>query len=289
MFDFRYHALSLVAVFLALAIGLLLGVVIGDAGLVSTAKRDIEKSLRGDVREARAESDKLTKDLAQHVRFENEVYPLLVGGQLEGKNIGLVFFGTASDTTASQVRDALSASGGRLRVVAGVREPLDLAGLAGRAKGTRYTALPADPELAKMLGVRMGVQFVAGGKLIQQVRPELFKLTGTLGKLDAVAIARDVNTFENETQRAAAEAFEAGFAAGVEKAGVPAVGIESTKAAASQIAWYRDHELASVDDVDQIAGKASLVFTLAGADGSYGVKGTAQALLPPVVGGVVQP
>jgi hypothetical protein len=32
MFDFRYHALSLVAVFLALMIGLLLGVAIGGPG-----------------------------------------------------------------------------------------------------------------------------------------------------------------------------------------------------------------------------------------------------------------
>ena len=36
MFDFRYHALSLVAVFLALAIGILLGATIGDS-LVSDA------------------------------------------------------------------------------------------------------------------------------------------------------------------------------------------------------------------------------------------------------------
>jgi len=40
MFDFRYHALSLVSVFLALVLGLLLGVAIGDRGLVSSAERD---------------------------------------------------------------------------------------------------------------------------------------------------------------------------------------------------------------------------------------------------------
>ena len=59
MFDFRYHALSLVAVFLALVVGLLLGVAIGDQGLVSSAERDIRNSLRADVRDARAEADRL--------------------------------------------------------------------------------------------------------------------------------------------------------------------------------------------------------------------------------------
>ena len=38
MLDFRYHALSLVAVFLALAIGIVLGVTIGDS-LLSDAER----------------------------------------------------------------------------------------------------------------------------------------------------------------------------------------------------------------------------------------------------------
>ena len=48
MFDFRYHALSLVAVFLALVIGLLLGVAIGDKGLVSGDAQDVRGSLRRD-------------------------------------------------------------------------------------------------------------------------------------------------------------------------------------------------------------------------------------------------
>ena len=50
MFDFRYHALSLVAVFMALVIGILLGIAIGDKGLISSARTDIEKSLRSDLR-----------------------------------------------------------------------------------------------------------------------------------------------------------------------------------------------------------------------------------------------
>ena len=50
MFDFRYHALSLVAVFVALAVGLLLGVAIGDAGLVSSGEQNLREDLRGDVR-----------------------------------------------------------------------------------------------------------------------------------------------------------------------------------------------------------------------------------------------
>ena len=59
VFDFRYHALSLVAVLVALGLGLLLGVAIGDKELVSSANKDLVDDLRGDVRHANQRADEL--------------------------------------------------------------------------------------------------------------------------------------------------------------------------------------------------------------------------------------
>ena len=44
--------------------------------------------------------------------------------------------------------------------------------------------------------------------------------------------------------------------------------------------WYADRGLSSVDDVDLVGGRVALALALAGADGSFGVKKTAQDLLP---------
>ena len=54
MFDYRYHALSLAAVLFALALGVLIGVAIGDTDLVSSAKNGIVHDLSAEVGEARA-------------------------------------------------------------------------------------------------------------------------------------------------------------------------------------------------------------------------------------------
>jgi hypothetical protein len=43
--------------------------------------------------------------------------------------------------------------------------------------------------------------------------------------------------------------------------------------------------MASVDDIDETAGATALVYALAGARGAYGVKGSADSLLPDVVAG----
>jgi hypothetical protein len=58
------------------------------------------------------------------------------------------------------------------------------------------------------------------------------------------------------------------------------VGAETTETKPSQVSWYRDHKISSVDDIDQLPGRAALVFSLAGAEGAYGTKSSADALLP---------
>ena len=55
MFDYRYHALSLAAVLLALAVGVLIGVAIGDSNLVSSAKNGIVHNLESEVDGERVE------------------------------------------------------------------------------------------------------------------------------------------------------------------------------------------------------------------------------------------
>jgi hypothetical protein len=77
--------------------------------------------------------------------------------------------------------------------------------------------------------------------------------------------------------------------AGVQEADARAAGVETREADPSQIPWYRDRGLSTVDNVDDTAGRASLVFVLAGAEGDYGVKDTADALLPNVAGGAPSP
>src|ERR1700712_3892111 len=93
MFDFRYHALSLAAVFIALVVGLLLGVAIGDKELVSSARQDLRSSLRADVRKADQERDDAKARVREQDQFADAAYPILTSGQLPGRRIGLVLLG----------------------------------------------------------------------------------------------------------------------------------------------------------------------------------------------------
>ena len=59
-------------------------------------------------------------------------------------------------------------------------------------------------------------------------------------------------------------AFETGLIARRRGRGVPAVGVELTSTEPSQIPWYKGHNISSVDDLDQLAGQAALLYALAG-------------------------
>jgi hypothetical protein len=287
MFDVRYHALSLAAIFIALVVGLLLGVAIGDKELVSSARNDVRNSLRRDVAHANNQRDDARARLADEQRFVNAAYPILTGNHLMDRKIGLVLLGDDKDAPRL-VDKALEPTGADLKVVAVLGDKVDLAQLAGRAEGTRYGALERKPELLGDFGKRIGVQFVTGGRLIGNARTALMtSQSGDFGGLDGVVVMRSTAKPPGDKQAAdRLDKLQDGIARGLVASGANVVGIEQHDSDPSSVGWYRDRDMSSVDNIDEAAGQAALVFALAGSDGAYGRRGSAQALLPPVVGRV---
>jgi copper transport outer membrane protein MctB len=284
MFDFRYHALSLAAVLLALAIGVLLGVAIGDSNLVSSAKQGIVAGLRGTLSSEQAKESQLRTQLDTQSTFENELLPLAVNGELTNRQIGLVFLGGSSDQVDSLVRTALAPTGAQLGTVGVVHEPLSLPALAAVSSGTRYAALASgDPSLISLFGQRVGVQLVSGGPYIARVRDTLLSaFDGTLERLDGVVVYRADPSTLQPADAAAENSFETGLIQGITSQGVPVVGVELNSTNPSQIPWYKSQGMSSVDDLDDLSGRAALVYALAGRSGNFGVKPTADSVVPQV-------
>jgi hypothetical protein len=115
-------------------------------------------------------------------------------------------------------------------------------------------------------------------------------LSGDFGGLDGVVVLRSTDPPPADKQAAhRLDTLQDGIARGLVASGVNVVGIEQRNSDPSYVGWYRDHDMSSVDNVDEAAGRAALVFVLGGSDGAFGRRGSAQALLPPVVGRVPRP
>lgn len=276
----RYHAVSLIAVFLALAIGILIGAEFGGDALTSTRK-DLENSLTGNLQDARSRADELSGQLGRANEFAERVYPVLIRNKLHGRRIGVLAFGNLPGNTSAAIERALGPTGARLAGVGVVREPVDLHALADDLAKTRLAGVGHNSDTLSEFGTGVGRQIVLGGTLLNRVRAHLFsRASGNFGALDGVIVVRQQPEEMGPVQRGNANRLEATLLDGIASTRTPAVGVETTTAEPSSVSFFHGNDLSSVDDVDLPAGRLATVFALLGAEGSFGVKGSANQLLP---------
>src|SRR6478672_4917203 len=235
----RYHATSLIAVFLALAVGILIGAEFGGDALTDT-RRNLEGSLVNNLQDARSRSDELSGQLGRANEFADRVYPVLTRDRLEGRRIAIVALGGLPSEDTDAVEAALGPTGARLVGVGVVREPVDLNGLAGDLAKTRFADLRRNPDSLTALGVGLGRQIVIGGTLPEVVRDHLFsRASGNFGSLDGVIVVRNQPQDMGPVQRTVAGTLESGLLSGVTATRVAAVGAESSTAEPSSISFFQ--------------------------------------------------
>ena len=288
MFDLRYHVASLAAVFIALIVGILIGVGLSGRGFVSDSERQLLNARITDLqqRAASAESHVTTLSVGQKAAsaFIERTYPAVVGGRLVGKRIAVVFVGSADPGLRAEVLAALIDAGApgvaRLRAL---RVPLAAPRLA--------TIIAARPALAAYrgeggladLGRDFGTQLALGGRstLVETLAPTLLeeRVGNDRKPLDGVVVVRSVGP-----QAGATATFLSGLYAGLVRAGVPTVGVGEKGDATPAIIAFAKGGMSTVDDIDDRTGRAALVLLLTGAErGAYGVTATARDGIVPAL------
>lgn len=286
MFDLRYHVASLTAVFLALVIGILVGVGISGRGFVSDAERRNFDSriaaLDGQLQEEEARADDLEQRQDAAQEFVEGAYPVLVNDRLAGTDVAVLVVGSA-DTTLDWVLRAIDESDGRVSRLRVIRAPLRTDEietiLLSRASLGGYVG----DEYVEDLGRDLGRELVVGGDtpLWDALSPELVieRAGESTEAADALVVIRPAPPQGGDTAR-----FLAGLYAGLASAGAPVVGAELSRAQQSAIPVFQRYRMSTVDGIDTPVGRLGLVLLLAGAEqGNYGVRDTAEdGILPPI-------
>ena len=275
MLDFRYHALSIVAVFLALGIGIVLGASLGDS-VVSQANRDVRSSLRGDLLSARDEARDANSRIRERDRFDTLSFPYIAGGRLSGKRVAIVSGGSLPQEVENSVRNAVKDAGGTADSLSRFDAQPDLVAL-GDKLGRRYRLLGTSAEQLRPLARRIGTGLATGNAVSRRLEdgfPDDF--AGDFKGADAIVYYRSDD--ERDTD---AKTFESALIEGLRSSGIPVVGVERTPTDPSQIPYYVNAGLTTVDDIDIPPGRIALVLALTGRRGNFGFKKTAEAPLPP--------
>lgn len=272
MIDFRYHALSLVAVFLALGIGIVLGVTIGD-DLVSETDKRLREDLRNDVVEARDEAAEEGRLGALREEALRETAPLVADGRLRGQHLGLIALGELPGELSEAVEEAVGLGDAELDSQTTFDVPDELDELAD-ALGVTFPV--ASEDQAARLGTQLGRAVLRGDRRVRRLRQDLpRRFSGSYRRrLDGIVLYRHPAEEIDELR----VAFEGALTDVLRQ---PIIGVETFGTEPSQVPWYDDHAAASVDNLDLAAGKLALVLALdLGATARFGFKDSADRPLP---------
>ena len=316
MISLRYHIVSLVAVFLALALGIVVGSTVLQEGTVSVLRATSE-AVRAKSEENSRKNVELTRQIGDLQRFGVAVLPELVQNRLKGRSVVLVDTDKVDGGLREGVRKVLEDAGAQVDgQITFADERLALGADADRMAMGRLLAVDAGApdvlrgELVRRLANRLatpaaipqdnnqrasdmltGLQdadFLADLKLSRPLatgadpfprQGSIFVLLGPSAAATATAVAPDAFLVPLADQ---VSARTGGPVAGGEAAAVPA--------ASSWVTALRNNRAVSrrvsgIDSVDTVYGQLALVEALQGSlqqlpAGQYGIKDGASGLLP---------
>ena len=114
MINFRYHLASLIAVFLALGLGIVAGSTFVSPETVRALQHSLE-SIDAKDRAVEAQNNQLNQTNNGLVTYAQASRDLLVQGRLAGRPVVLLSFDTTAPGEAGQMASTLVASGARLQ------------------------------------------------------------------------------------------------------------------------------------------------------------------------------
>ena len=308
MVSFRYHLVSLIAVFMALATGILVG--------SSLLNQSLLDSQRATISQQNAEKDNLRRDLDTvhgEVVYRDEYLAQLddrlLAGALAGQRVVLVTLPGAAGGNADGIREMLDKAGARVTGRVGVddgwfataEDPRDQAArAAAREEIVRKNSIPelrgqsADVQLAAALLTKGGADRTIPGPaktLLEQLdRGGFLSKSGLEDRADlAVVLLGDPpDPAPTSTDRSAAGLVSLVTAMRGAGNGVVVAGTAEAATGAAMDAVRRTQParstVSTVDTVETRFGRVATVFALveqlAGGVGHYGSSTNAQAPFP---------
>ncbi|MFH5822648.1 copper transporter [Georgenia sp. AZ-5] len=169
MIDFRYHLVSLIAVFLALAVGIVLG--------AGPLRDTIGDTLTGQVEELRADRDQLRAELAgaeadvtERSAYLDASAPVLLDGALAGRDVAVVTLPGTTEDDVQEVRDRVGQAGaelvGEVAVTEAWTDPDNRSfrqSFAGQLLGYLQPAPAADAGIETIFGLALGHALTGAG------------------------------------------------------------------------------------------------------------------------------
>lgn len=288
MIDLRYHIASLVAIFLALGLGVLIGsTIVGNDVMVEQQKKMIDRleeqfnTLKEQENNLMAENQQSTKVISYYENFSKTFLPIIVKDRLNGYNVAVVV--TGSDDIPAEMLNAFTTAGANVVSKTVVLPDINMNNTRVRNDLIKYYNLDKkatrDTLRKKVAGSVAAIINNQGDNNAFNYFQQhgLIKFSGAYNvPVNGVVIvggSEDLAIYFPDS-------FDQSLIDTLTAAGIKVFGTESSKVKYSYITKYQQSNISTIDDINLSLGQISLILAMAGEPGDYGIKATAKKSMP---------
>jgi hypothetical protein len=288
--DLRYHVVSLVSVFLALGLGIIIGANLGVSANPHFEKQigQLEQTyqkIRDDQKLLQASLQVKDNEIDIANQFQKAIVPNLITNRLIGKRIAIIRTNSSVDFKyAKRLVNLLRQSGAEVTSITTFTKVIDLSDqqLKNEILDAFGLATTEDKDLISLIDAKLAQIIVNGqgsSQLIFLQNKELIQLWGDYnrGYVDTIVfLGGGMNPESNHQTDLDLPLLDA-----FHKARVAEIGVEPSFVSESYMHVYQSKCQGTVDNIDTPPGEVTLVYLLAsGKRGYYGIKDTARVFIP---------
>lgn len=283
--NIKYFVISIAAIFLALGIGIYIGFTLDAHNLLIEQKDDmvtkIEEKfnyLSDENIDLKEEINELKNESTQYNDYIDTVYPIIIKDRL--KNLNVAIIETNDDYVYSGIGKTLELAGANVVNITTIKDKFLNENF---LKDINNMLMDEDKINGELVGggiVNLTERIISGESNTYMSRlkeNDAINFVGNYNKpIDYIIIAGGAEDEKsNNILKVDKNIIET-----AKREGIPIIGIEKEKVNYSYIKDYKGSRISTIDNVDSVIGKTSLILTMEGRPGNYGVKSDAEELLP---------
>jgi hypothetical protein len=290
MIDLKYHIASIVAVFLALGLGVIIGsTIVGDDLLVDQQQKLIERleeqfyTLKDRENELLEDNNYKEQLLYNYENYSQALLPAVVNGRLKDYKVAVIVTGD-SEIPAGMI-NAISMAGAQVVSKTVLLSNMKLEDEESLSGIRSYYGLGEDESKATIRQhiadtvARIVMNKPEAGAVAFLQQYNLVKFNGGNDiPIDGVIIVGGANNFSN----CFVDDFDSGLIESFIRSNVKVFGVVAVQVNYSYIGIFQQYNITTVDNIDKSPGQVSLILAMEGEAGNYGIKATAQKFMPTI-------
>ena len=284
--NIKYYVMTIIAIFLAIGIGIFIGIMLDGQDLIVEQQQQLVGQLQSEFDQIKeiqdnqqARIDTLTQEKDRNMKFIDKVYPEIIKNKCTGLDV--VIIETNENYSYFSLSDSFVKAGANSVTNLLIKDRFFLTDkevALGIAKSLELPSLSIE-EIQRELVLFLSQALIQG----QYEKIELLKELALIDYLEPLQIPMDNiilaggNVTEDKTRL---NRIDLSLIDAIRANTIPVFAVEKTSVSFSGIQEFKKARVSTIDNVDTLIGKVSMIMVISGQEGHFGEKVTAEDLMP---------